>query len=1135
MSSNVDTNLSNIGPIEISSNSRAKSRSTSPLPIITNILHEQENIFIEADSDLKKNTNNEIDGSKRSNKRSNSTSTEKFDTRDKFKTRYMNTVNAGDNAGHLMTPPASNSKSPSSSLVSLACSSLNNAPESSSFKNFSLDISADFYQSLKESLYDNHNIKLLNQQQFTDIVNWYYSNELPTVDKMFPWLHGMHRHNTAQKKFLNNNQSNYDPFKIPEKVRFLMIATSPPTLKQNDTFDNENDTNSNLYGLKGSINASDVLLPLDFIELSRLRESISLLFNALRFENDLKFNTELIYRDCLRLKLLPFFKELDPQNGVSLRNFHIQSSKISHISDFIVYCFKNDHHMSYKQEKTTIILKSLKTKRNCHCDSLARLLYLAQLKFSIEHPEINQQAPNCRYNNYYNTYILKSFDLQKDSDLLETKAVEIKTPDNSIGQSMPELDINLFNYWDDNSLYREKLEICKMSTATYVSRNVWFGNTTDFETYRNKLWNNNSDDQNAITERTSLSNQIPSMQNSSPPLYCDPANTITTLTWTDICNAKQKNMSKEQLLITKPKQNWKLFINCYDGAQFPQLADLHQFLLHCTDDYYEQIYLEFPPSGSIGLGDLRDEDILSLVNVCKLLYYRCGTALVGKPDEFFNGLVYCSDGYTESSLLGLSFIIYSEGLTLDKAILRLHKYHGRPFFIFKSDYFLLQKLQRLLLKYSPIANKDIKFEPGLDKIEAHVINSCLLVPNTRKANPRVLIDLSNAEKIANSRHLPHDDDSSDSSDSESEQTREQPGCCEQVFGSLPSRVLPHLYLGSLTHANNLPLLNELGITRIVSVGEQLGWLSDYNFTISTTESGCKIMKLIDSKSDDPLINDDCLIDSIMHITNINDDGIGTLTNTITDALNFIDSGYIRNEKILVHCQVGVSRSATVCIAEVIKRLNISLVRAYLYVRVRRLNVIIQPNLKLMYELFKWEETYVKSQRSLALNSNGKRASVVTENSVHHCLSKSTSKLSGSLNSVFSNSHSHSRSFSVPSRTSLSTSLSSVSSITNNLITAENFSNALNSSIFSISISSNTNIKSIAEEDAVISDEEPEENNKENQNGLEEEDNDYNEENSKNTRVFNSLATNNHSWLREVDWFILCKEIYNLNKAYVHAS
>jgi dual specificity MAP kinase phosphatase len=68
-----------------------------------------------------------------------------------------------------------------------------------------------------------------------------------------------------------------------------------------------------------------------------------------------------------------------------------------------------------------------------------------------------------------------------------------------------------------------------------------------------------------------------------------------------------------------------------------------------------------------------------------------------------------------------------------------------------------------------------------------------------------------------------------------------------------------------------------------------------------------------------------------------------------------DAGYRAGEKTLVHCRVGVSRSASICIADVMRRTSLSLPRAYLFVRARRLNVIIQPNLRFMYELLKWEE------------------------------------------------------------------------------------------------------------------------------------------------------------------------------------
>lgn len=66
-------------------------------------------------------------------------------------------------------------------------------------------------------------------------------------------------------------------------------------------------------------------------------------------------------------------------------------------------------------------------------------------------------------------------------------------------------------------------------------------------------------------------------------------------------------------------------------------------------------------------------------------------------------------------------------------------------------------------------------------------------------------------------------------------------------------------------------------------------------------------------------------------------------------------GKADNTSTLVHCRVGVSRSATICIAEVMASQNMSFPQAYCFVRARRLNVIIQPHLRFVYELMKWDE------------------------------------------------------------------------------------------------------------------------------------------------------------------------------------
>ncbi|KAK3683955.1 hypothetical protein B0T22DRAFT_266888 [Podospora appendiculata] len=148
-------------------------------------------------------------------------------------------------------------------------------------------------------------------------------------------------------------------------------------------------------------------------------------------------------------------------------------------------------------------------------------------------------------------------------------------------------------------------------------------------------------------------------------------------------------------------------------------------------------------------------------------------------------------------------------------------------------------------------------------------------------------------------------------------------------GSFPSRILDYMYLGNLTHANNPDLLRSLGIGQILSVGETATW-RDGEVEAWGAENTCVIQ-------------------------GVQDNGIDPLTDEFDKCLQFIDRGRSRGTATLVHCRVGVSRSATICIAEVMRTLNMSFPRAYCFVRARRLNVIIQPHLRFAYELLKWEE------------------------------------------------------------------------------------------------------------------------------------------------------------------------------------
>ncbi len=93
---------------------------------------------------------------------------------------------------------------------------------------------------------------------------------------------------------------------------------------------------------------------------------------------------------------------------------------------------------------------------------------------------------------------------------------------------------------------------------------------------------------------------------------------------------------------------------------------------------------------------------------------------------------------------------------------------------------------------------------------------------------------------------------------------------------------------------------------------------------------------------------------VLDIKGICDDGIDTLEPQLAPICDWIDRAREQGGKVLVHCRVGVSRSATVTIAYVMKYLRISLIEAYLIVRSRRLSVLIQPNMRLLYNLCGWE-------------------------------------------------------------------------------------------------------------------------------------------------------------------------------------
>ena len=348
-----------------------------------------------------------------------------------------------------------------------------------------------------------------------------------------------------------------------------------------------------------------------------------------------------------------------------------------------------------------------------------------------------------------------------------------------------------------------------------------------------------------------------------------------------------------------------IFIEANDLAQAPDVQTLKRI---GELSYSAPQHLEFPSSGSIVPQTHGKSGTDPLKLMCQWMQKLANPSTTPEASDDENDsdgdipmkqlhpqsrriLIHCTDGYTESTLLALAYFMYAEQIPVHEAWLRMHCEKGRNFFAYPSDVALLASLQPKLVPSLPLTTRG----------RSHV-------------------------------------------------ARDEPPWLSRIDGSLPSRILPYMYLGNLTHANNPDLLRAMGIKRILSVGEPVNWPKH-----QVDSWGAKNLLFIDRVQDngvDPLIKDfeRCL------------DFIGTLTphlHPLSQKTPPLTPPPGRGKHdctaTLVHCRVGVSRSATICIAEVMSSLGLSFPRAYCFVRARRLNVIIQPHLRFAYELLKWHE------------------------------------------------------------------------------------------------------------------------------------------------------------------------------------
>jgi protein-tyrosine phosphatase len=142
----------------------------------------------------------------------------------------------------------------------------------------------------------------------------------------------------------------------------------------------------------------------------------------------------------------------------------------------------------------------------------------------------------------------------------------------------------------------------------------------------------------------------------------------------------------------------------------------------------------------------------------------------------------------------------------------------------------------------------------------------------------------------------------------------------------PNEIITNiLYLGSIYHAQDINSLQALGITHVLN-------LTNFGEELMETSSNHFISKQIN-------ITDLPSTDIIAHFE---------------DAFSFINACKQASGRILVHCRMGVSRSASFVIAYLMKNEQLFLKDAHAFVKKRR--TVINPNLGFMDQLRRYELT-----------------------------------------------------------------------------------------------------------------------------------------------------------------------------------
>lgn len=315
-------------------------------------------------------------------------------------------------------------------------------------------------------------------------------------------------------------------------------------------------------------------------------------------------------------------------------------------------------------------------------------------------------------------------------------------------------------------------------------------------------------------------------------------------------------------------------------------------------------YIEFPSSGYLDFNHCNLNDLINYLNFLKLI-----EKLVHENKNIF---IFSFDGFTGLTLLTLSIsLILGEG-HLEDLILQLYERNDYiKLYYFKNDLVFLKKFEKFIF----YGKNNFKIGEKLNFINYNHL------PITKINNK---VDWFNYNKDNN----------------------------------FPCKIFKNLYLGSLNHANSEIILKTMKFNRIISIGEKPKWVNyeKKNLLFSYLNEQDEVIEIFELKIKDPELPH---LKLVIFINNLKDDGKDRIYELLMTVPKHIQSKYLINPndltKTLFHCRIGVSRSASLVIACLMKYQKLSLIESYMIVRINRFNIIIQPNLRIFYDLYLYDD------------------------------------------------------------------------------------------------------------------------------------------------------------------------------------